>query len=72
MNETFKKLETLSNLSSNQRKKRQCINDIVDTFEKTLDSDVNKEPDDKKIQQETRSYEGRTILYQSSKGISQL
>ena len=40
MNKTFKKLEALINLSSNQKKK-QCINDIIDVFEKTLKSNVN-------------------------------
>ena len=41
MNEMFKKLEALINFSSNQKKKEQCINDIVDIFEKVLDSDVS-------------------------------
>ena len=43
MNETFKKLEALINLSSNQMKKEQCINNIVDTFEKILNSDASIE-----------------------------
>ena len=41
MNEMFNKLETLINLSSNQRKKKRCINDIVNIFEKTLNSDAS-------------------------------
>ena len=41
MNETFKEFETLINFSSNQRKKEQCINDIVKIFEKTLNNNVN-------------------------------
>ena len=41
MNEMFKKLEISINLSNNERKKKQCINDIVDIFEKTSDSDIN-------------------------------
>ena len=43
LNETFKKLETLINSLSNRRKKEQCINDIVDIFEKTLNSDASIE-----------------------------
>ena len=41
MNKTFKKFETLINLSSNQQKKEHCIKNIVDIFEKTLDSDAS-------------------------------
>ena len=41
MNETFKKLKALISFSSNQKKKEQCINDIVDIFEKTLNSDAS-------------------------------
>ena len=41
MNEIFKKFETLINFLSNERKKKQCINDIVDIFEETSNSDVN-------------------------------
>ena len=40
-NEMFKKLEVLINFSSNQKKKEQCVNDIIDIFEKTLNSDAN-------------------------------
>ena len=43
INETFKKLKALINLSSNSVKKGQCINDIVDIFEKTLNSDASIE-----------------------------
>ena len=41
MNKMFKKFKALINFSSNERKKKQCINDIVDIFEKTSDNDVN-------------------------------
>ena len=37
----FKKLEVLINFSSNQKKKEQCVNDIVNIFERTLNSDAN-------------------------------
>ena len=43
LNETIKKLEALISPSSNQKKKEQYINDIVDTFEKTLNSDASIE-----------------------------
>ena len=41
MNKMFKKLEALINLSSNQRKEEQCINNIVYIFERILNSDAN-------------------------------
>ena len=41
MNETFKEFETLINNSSNDRKKKQRTNHIVNIFEKTLSSDAN-------------------------------
>ena len=59
LNETFKKLEALISSSNNQKKKRQCINDIVDIFEKTLSSNASiksrKESSEKlsKISEET-------------------
>ena len=37
----FKKFEILINFSSNQKKKEQCVNDIIDIFERTLNSDAN-------------------------------
>ena len=37
----FKEFKTLINFLNNQRKKQQCINDIVDIFEKTLNSNVS-------------------------------
>ena len=41
MNETFKKFETLINLSNNQQKKKHYTNDNVNIFEKTLSNDAN-------------------------------
>ena len=41
MNKMFKKLEALINLSSYQKQKEQCINNIVNIFEKTLNSDIS-------------------------------
>ena len=41
MNETFKRIKVLINLSNNQKKKEQYINDIVNIFEKTLNNDIN-------------------------------
>ena len=40
-NEMFKKFKVLINLSSNQKKKEQCINNIVDIFERTLNSNAS-------------------------------
>ena len=41
MNETFKKLEALISPSNNQRKKEQYMNNIIDTFKKTLNNNAN-------------------------------
>ena len=43
LNETFKKFEALISPSSNQKKEEQYINDIVDIFEKALNSDASIE-----------------------------
>ena len=41
MNKTFRKLEALVNSSSNQKKKEQCTDNIVNIFEKTLNNDIS-------------------------------
>ena len=40
MNKMFKKFEALINFSNNQRKKEQCINNIVNIFERTLNNNI--------------------------------
>ena len=37
----FKKFEILINFSSNQKKKEQCVNNIVDIFERTLNNSAS-------------------------------
>ena len=51
----FKKFKILINFSSNQKKKEQCVNDIVDIFEKTLNSDAN-------IKSRKKSFEKRSEI----------
>ena len=55
MNETFKKFEALINLSSNSEKKEQCINNIINIFEKILDSDAS-------IKSRKKSFEERSEI----------
>ena len=54
MNETFKELEALINLSNNQEKEKQYAKRIVDTFEKILDSDANIKSRIKSIEEQSK------------------
>ena len=54
MNETFKELEALISLSSNQEKKRQYAERIVDIFEKILNSDANIKSRIKSIEEQSK------------------
>ena len=62
LNETFKKLEALINLSSSQKKKEQCINDIVDIFEKTLNSDASIKSQRESFEKLSKTSKGTWIM----------
>ena len=55
MNEMFKKFKVLISFSNNQRKKKQCINNIVNIFEKTLNGDAS-------IKSQKESFEKRSKI----------
>ena len=41
MNEIFEELEALINHLNNSKKKEQCANHIVNTYERTLNNDIS-------------------------------